>query len=559
LLRSSPLSSRQQDGETLYAAVGRSSTVLLVDRGYEFRLLTNGLPEAVIERRGSLPLSKVARLLGQLPGLLHPEAREMLVVGLGGGSALEAVPSTFSRVDVIELEEKVLAANERVSSERAIDPLADPRVRVHVGDARGALQLTEKRYDAIVSQPSHPWTAGASHLYTREFFILVRSHLKPEGLFVQWIGLQYVDEALLRSLAATLVDVFGNVEVYQPGGSMGIIFAASVESFDSLEGARGALRAVPKDHARFGIHRVEDVAAMRVLDPLGTRVLAEGAVLNTDDHNLLAARGSRLGRTALAGRTVRRLWSDEPTLAESDGFDRSALIRTLVATGFADRADALARSEDRALEETGLGWIELGLGRPARAARHFVRALALEPDAPDAPAGLVLSRQADLTRGKSVEALVEEDLDARLVAVIAGWRHAAAADWEAVAALEDELARIGPGEAAFEEASRLRVRWRLETKEKEAGAQAQEIAETLLLRAWNPYDALQHARAAVAAGDFATAWGSLHRIAQTLNDFPATQTIASAALEIADALPEEMAREVRARLESASRPRGPRR
>ena len=25
-------------------------------------------------------------------------------------------------------------------------------------------------FDAIVAQASHPWTAGASHLYTREFF-----------------------------------------------------------------------------------------------------------------------------------------------------------------------------------------------------------------------------------------------------------------------------------------------------------------------------------------------------------------------------------------------------
>ena len=33
-------------------------------------------------------------------------------------------------------------------------------------------------YGAIVSQPSHPWTAGASHLYTRDFFQQVRERLE---------------------------------------------------------------------------------------------------------------------------------------------------------------------------------------------------------------------------------------------------------------------------------------------------------------------------------------------------------------------------------------------
>ena len=158
---------------------------------------------------------------------------------------LEFVPSTVESIDVIELEPEVLAANQWVAAKRATDPLADPRVRVHIGDARGVLQLTEKRYDAIVSQPSHPWTAGASHLYTREFFSLVRSHLKPDGVFVQWIGLNFVDEALLRSLAATLVDVFGHVEVYQLGAAPGLLFAASAEPLAYLESARRALQATP--------------------------------------------------------------------------------------------------------------------------------------------------------------------------------------------------------------------------------------------------------------------------------------------------------------------------
>ena len=559
LLSASPLAEGPALGAVAYSAVGRSSTVLLFDQEDSYRLYSNGLPEAVIERSGMLPLPKVEHLLGQLPVLLRPGARDLLAVGLGGGSVLESVPSTVESIDVIELEPQVLAANQRMTGRRAIDPLADPRVRVHIGDARGVLQLTEKRYDAIVSQPSHPWTAGASHLYTREFFALVRSRLKPDGVFAQWIGLNYVDEALLRSLAATLVDVFGHVELYQLGANPGVLFAASAEPLASLEGARRALQAAPEDFARYGFDRVEDIAAVRVLDEAGMRALAEGGELNTDDRNLLAARASHLGKAALDGRSARVLWKDhDPLLAGIDGLDRSVLIRRLVAIKFTERATALALSEQGALQETGLGWIELGRARPGRATRHFERALELTPDSSDAVAGLLASRAFDITQGRSVAGISEGDLDERLVAVIAGWRHAAAVDWDAVAALDPELGRIEPGEALFEVASRLRVGWRLARKDPAAGAEALAIVETLLAREWSAADELLRARAAIAAGRPEAAWGSLSRIARVLPKNPRAEKLVEAALEIAEAFPEEIARDLRARLRAGRpRPAGP--
>ena len=376
---------------------------------------------------------------------------------------------------------------------------------------------------------------------------------------MQWIGLRFVDEALLRSLAATLVDVFGHVEIYQPSGvGMGVLFAASAEPLSSLESARRALRDAPEDLARFGLHRVEDFATVRVLDAGGTRALAEGAALNTDDHNLLASRASRLGDAALDPDSVRRLWKDrDPLLAAIEGLDtgierldRFALIRRLVGTKFTERANALAFSEDEALEETGLGWVELGFARPARAARHFTRTLKLDPDSSDAVEGLVASRPFGFAEGKSVVGISERDLDGRFVALIAGQRHAAASDWGAVAALDAQLGRIEPGEALFEQASRLRIHWRLAARGSGVAAEAQALAETLLSRKWEPQDALLRARAAIAAGRPAAAWGALSRIAVILPKHRRPGPLAEAALEIAKELPEESARDLRARLQS---------
>ena len=50
---------------------------------------------------------------------------------------------------VIELEPEVVLANRALSAHRAIDPLADPRVRLYENDARSALLLSGLRFDAI--------------------------------------------------------------------------------------------------------------------------------------------------------------------------------------------------------------------------------------------------------------------------------------------------------------------------------------------------------------------------------------------------------------------------
>ena len=193
-------------GGSTYLGVGRSSTVLVTEQRFAWGLRNNGLPEA------GMPRSRTRRQPG--PGRCAgsprcrcsrgPRRARCCWSGSAAAMAIEVVPDSIERIDVIELEPKVLAANQLVAKGRWRDPLSDPRVHVHLNDARNALLLASGRFDAIVSQPSHPWAGGAAHLYTHEFFQLVSSRLAPGGVFVQWIGLPFVDEELFRSLLASL-------------------------------------------------------------------------------------------------------------------------------------------------------------------------------------------------------------------------------------------------------------------------------------------------------------------------------------------------------------------
>ena len=178
VLRYSPLSSRQLAGEIVYYGVGRGATVLLLERATSWQLLTNALPESAIETRWGRPsLYAVARWLSLLPIAARPKTRSLLVVGLGAGVTVQDIPASVEEIRVVEIEPEVVRANQRMADRRYNDPLADPRLQIHLSDTRGALQLTNRRFDAIVSQPSHPWTSGAPHLFTREFFAQVQKHL----------------------------------------------------------------------------------------------------------------------------------------------------------------------------------------------------------------------------------------------------------------------------------------------------------------------------------------------------------------------------------------------
>jgi hypothetical protein len=192
--------------------------------------------------------------------------------------------------------------------------------------------------------------------------------------------------------------------------------------------------------------------------------------------------------------------------------------------------------------------VELSAGRSGRAARHFRRALSLSPGSRDALEGLIASQKIALSAGSAVAGMPDGEPDPLHVALIAGWRHAEARDWAALAALDPVLAEIEPGEALFVPVAQLRIVGLLALEDPDSAAEAQQLAETLLLRSWNPYDALLHARAATAARRPQLAWGSLYRVALRATANPRGRGLLERALEIARELPEDQFRALREQL-----------
>lgn len=299
VLRSSALDGNSIQGDLIFESVGRSGTVVLFDQLGGIRFYTNGLPEAIVEQRGIQdPFASSGVWLSALPPLLRTECETMLIIGLGGGVAASHVPASIKEIDVFELEPAVVEANEFIRDLRNRDPLEDPRVKIILNDGRNGLALTGKTYDVIVSQPSHPWTAGASHLYTREFAQTVKQRLDPGGIFLQWMNTDFISVDLFRSLAATLLDVFPHVRVYEPFPG-NLLFTASDQPIRPESVTEPRLDIDQRDvsfYREFGIETPTHLFMKLRVDEPELRSIAEGVAVITDEFNTLAMRSPGLLR-----------------------------------------------------------------------------------------------------------------------------------------------------------------------------------------------------------------------------------------------------------------------
>jgi hypothetical protein len=90
----------------------------------------------------------------------------------------------------------------------------DPRSHFALDDARSYFATQGRRFDMILSEPSNPWVAGVSGLFTTEFYRRVRTYLAPSGVFGQWLHMTEIDDRLLLSVVAALAENFPAYAIY---------------------------------------------------------------------------------------------------------------------------------------------------------------------------------------------------------------------------------------------------------------------------------------------------------------------------------------------------------
>ena len=150
--------------------------------GTNVTLRVNGKPDASTDADMATQV-----LSAQIPSLLHPDPKKVLIVGLGSGVTAGSVlqHTGVEELTVVEMSPEVIEAG-RFFAHANHDVLSNPRMRLVYEDAKSFLRSNPDKYDIIISEPSNPWMAGIAGVFSLEFFEACRARLRPGGIMVQW-------------------------------------------------------------------------------------------------------------------------------------------------------------------------------------------------------------------------------------------------------------------------------------------------------------------------------------------------------------------------------------
>jgi len=192
------------------------------------------------------------RFFAHYPSLFVSHFDHALVIGLGTGTTLGTLAAyPWQKLEVAEISPSIVDAARAYFRAGNLGAIDDPRVTVHHADGRNFALVDDGQYDLIGMELSSIWFAGASSLYSREFYALVRSRLEPGGVFQQWVQLHHVYRRDLATVIGTLRSEFAHVALFY-GGGQGILvaseapFRVSSTRLDELE-ARPAMQRVLPD------------------------------------------------------------------------------------------------------------------------------------------------------------------------------------------------------------------------------------------------------------------------------------------------------------------------
>jgi spermidine synthase len=169
---------------------------------------------------------KAQRYFAHYPSLFVSDFNQALVIGFGTGTTPGTLATyPWKRLDILEISPSIVKASGEFFAKSNRHVLEDPRVHVVLDDARNHLLVHKGQYDLIGMELSSVWFAGASSLYSSEFYRLVRSHLTPGGVFQQWVQLHHVYRPVLAALVSTLRREFEHVALFY-GGGQGMLIAS---------------------------------------------------------------------------------------------------------------------------------------------------------------------------------------------------------------------------------------------------------------------------------------------------------------------------------------------
>jgi len=280
---------------------------------------------------------RLQRMLGHITTLVPANPARVLVIGCGAGVTAGAVSidPLVREQTIAEIEPLVPEVVSTYFSEHNFDVVRNPKVRVHLDDARHYLLTTRETFDAITSDPLDPWVKGAATLYTREFFEVVKAHLNPGGVVTLFVQLYESNDAAVKSEIGTFFEAFPNGAVFantvNNQGYDLVLFGQLGDAPIDVDAVQARLsapeaEAMRRSLAQIGIHSAVDLFGTYAGSRADMAGWLEDAAINTDRNlrlQYLAGLGLNLYQSAAIyqrmiaeSRVPERLFTGSPETLE---------------------------------------------------------------------------------------------------------------------------------------------------------------------------------------------------------------------------------------------------
>jgi len=193
--------------QRLVVSEGITDVVTVTEMPGEGRMLfTNGHSMSST----SVPAQRYMRAFVHIPllSLDTPESVLVICFGVGNTAHAASLHPSLRRLEVVDTSRTVLAhadyfeaTNGRVHR--------NANVTVFVNDGRQHLKMRPPAtFDLITLEPPPIAFAGVGSLYSREFYELARSRLRPGGYLTQWLPVSQVPPATALSMVRAFIDIF---------------------------------------------------------------------------------------------------------------------------------------------------------------------------------------------------------------------------------------------------------------------------------------------------------------------------------------------------------------
>ncbi len=270
----------------VYHKEGVGASVDVLETGWGDRIISiNAQPVATTY----LYDMRALKMLGHLPVLLHPNPKDVLLIGMGAGvsSGIIASYPMVQDVTVVELSEEVPGGT-RQFAEWNFNALDNPKLKWVINDGANFVKATTKQYDIISSDPIHPFISGNGILYSYEHWKICKDRLREGGVLAQWLPLYQLSPTDFATIIGTFTDAFPNATMWFCGIDTVLIGVKGEFKVDTERMATHMSDpTMMADLLSMGVHEPGDILGWYVAGPEEMRAMGLGAPRNHTEAPVL--------------------------------------------------------------------------------------------------------------------------------------------------------------------------------------------------------------------------------------------------------------------------------